>query len=333
MIKVNRDAASRLGVNIATIEQTLYDAFGRPYITQLYGPLNTFHIILEVAPQYQQDVSALTRVYVRGAAGKMIPISQFAKLKPVPATVSVNHQGQFPSATLSFNLRPGVSLGQAVAMIEAAEKEIGKPATLQTSFQGTAQEFRNSLATQPLLIAAALFAVYVVLGVLYESFIHPFTILLSLPSAAVGALSLLRLFGFDLTMMAMIGLIMLIGIVKKNAIMMIDFALDRLRAVNKSAEEAIFDAAVLRFRPIMMTTMAAMFGALPIALGIGAGADLRQPLGIAVAGGLLVSQVLTLFTTPVTYLYMEDFGKYIGRPKKAPAVPDSARPAAARKFA
>ena len=246
----------------------------------------------------------------------MIPISQFTKLEPTPAAVSVNHQGQFPSVTLSFNLRPGVSLGQAVEMIEQVEKEIGKPATLQTSFQGTAQEFQSSLATQPILIATALFAVYVVLGVLYESFIHPFTILLSLPSAAVGALFFLRLFGFDLTMMAIIGLIMLIGIVKKNAIMMIDFALERLRVEHKSAEEAIFEAAVLRFRPIMMTTMAAILGALPIAIGIGAGADLRQPLGVAVVGGLIVSQVLTLFTTPVTYLYMEDFGKFIGRRKK-----------------
>jgi len=316
MINVNRDAAARLGVNITTIEQTLYDAFGQPYIAQLYGPLNTFHIILEVAPQYQQDVSALSRLYVHGAAAEMIPISQFTKLEPTPAAVSVNHQGQFPSVTLSFNLRPGVSLGQAVEMIEQVEKEIGKPATLQTSFQGTAQEFQSSLATQPILIATALFAVYVVLGVLYESFIHPFTILLSLPSAAVGALFFLRLFGFDLTMMAIIGLIMLIGIVKKNAIMMIDFALERLRVEHKSAEEAIFEAAVLRFRPIMMTTMAAILGALPIAIGIGAGADLRQPLGVAVVGGLLVSQALTLFTTPGTYLYMEDFGKYIGRRKK-----------------
>ena len=330
-INVNRDAASRLGVNITTIEQTLYDAFGQPYIAQLYGPLNTFHIILEVAPQYQQDVSALTRLYVRGAAGKLIPISQFAKLVPTPGTISVNHQGQFPSVTLSFNLRPGVSLGQAVSAIQQAEKELGMPPTLQTSFQGTAQEFQNSLTTQPVLIAAALFAVYIVLGVLYESFIHPFTILLSLPSAAVGALFFLRLFGFDLTMMAIIGLIMLIGIVKKNAIMMIDFVLERLRVEHKSAEEAIYEAAVLRFRPIMMTTMAAILGALPIAIGVGAGADLRQPLGIAVVGGLLVSQVLTLFTTPVTYLYMEALSAYIGRrlnrkPIEANAAPRPAEP-------
>nr|CAJ01669.1 fragment, putative acrb/acrd/acrf family protein [Methylocapsa acidiphila] len=335
MIEIDRDAASRLGVNVTTIEQTLYDAFGQPFIAQLYGPLNTFHILLEVAPQYQQDLSALSRLYVRGGAGKMISISQFAKLMPRPGTVSVNHQGQFPSVTLSFNLKPGVSLGQAVEGVQQAEKEIGLPPTLQTSFQGTAQEFQNSLSTQPLLIATALFAVYVVLGVLYESFIHPFTILLSLPSAAVGALFFLRLFGFDLTMMAIIGLIMLIGIVKKNAIMMIDFALERLRVEQKSAEEAIYEAAVLRFRPIMMTTMAAILGALPIAIGIGAGADLRQPLGVAVVGGLLVSQVLTLFTTPVTYLYMEAFSAYAGRqltkmrpPKAEPQAAEEGRKAA-----
>jgi hydrophobe/amphiphile efflux-1 (HAE1) family protein len=310
-IDINRDAAARVGVDVATIEQTLYDAFGQPQITTLYAPLNTYHVILEVSPQYQRDVSALSRLYVRGAAGRLIPLSQFAKFTTVPAALSVNHQGQFPSVTLSFNLSPGVSLGQAVQRIQQAEKELGKPASLQTSFQGTAQEFQNSLATQPLLIAAAIFAVYIVLGVLYESFIHPFTILLSLPSAAVGGLFFLRLFGFDLTMMAIIGLILLIGIVKKNAIMMIDFALERLRVEHKSPEEAIYEAAILRFRPIMMTTMAALLGTLPIAIGIGAGADLRQPLGVTVVGGLIVSQTLTLVTTPVTYLYMERFSEWI----------------------
>ncbi|MCJ2126328.1 efflux RND transporter permease subunit [Methylobacterium sp. J-077] len=305
MVRIDRETAARLGVNVTTIEQTLYDAFGQPFITQLYGPLNTYHVVMEVSPRYQRDVSALTRIYVHGTGNAMVPLSQFAKLEPVPSTISVNHQGQFPSVTLSFNLAPGVSLGQAVDRIKAAQAEIGAPPTLQSSFQGTAQEFQTSLATQPLLIAAALFSVYVVLGILYESFIHPLTILLSLPSASVGALAFLELFGFDLTMMAIIGIIMLIGIVKKNAIMMIDFALERRRTENKDPEEAIYEAAVLRFRPIMMTTLAALFGTLPIALGIGAGADLRQPLGIAVVGGLLVSQALTLFTTPVTYLYME----------------------------
>jgi hydrophobe/amphiphile efflux-1 (HAE1) family protein len=313
MIDINRDAASRVGVNVTTIEQTLYDAFGQPFAAQLYAPLNTYHVILEVAPEYQQDVSALSRLYVHGATGKMIPISQFATLKAVPALISVNHQGQFPAVTLSFNLAPNASLGAAVGQIQHAEQELGKPPTLQTSFQGTASEFQKSLSTQPLLIAAALFAVYIVLGVLYESFIHPFTILLSLPSATVGALVALRVFNFDLTMMAIIGLIMLIGIVKKNAIMMIDFALQRERGEGKSPEDSIYEAAVLRFRPIMMTTMAALFGTLPIAIGIGAGSDLRQPLGVAVVGGLIVSQALTLFTTPVTYLYMDRFSAFAAR--------------------
>ncbi len=310
MIKINRDSAARLGVNVTTIQQTLYDAFGQPFITQLYGPLNTYHVVLEVAPQYQTDVSALSRIYVHGAGGQLIPLSQFATLEPTQATIAVNHQGQFPAVTLSFNLAPGVSLGQAVDAIGKAATAIGKPDTVQASFQGTAQEFQASLSTQPMLIVAALFAVYVVLGVLYESFVHPITILLTLPSASVGALFFLNVFGFDLTMMAIIGLIMLIGIVKKNAIMMIDFALERVRVEHKPAEEAIYEAAVLRFRPIMMTTMSAIFVTLPIAIGIGAGSDLRQPLGVAVVGGLIVSQALTLFTTPVTYLYMERFSEW-----------------------
>ena len=310
MIKINRDNAARLGVNVSTIQQTLYDAFGQPYITQLYGPLNTYHVLLEVAPRYQIDVSALTRIYVHGSGGALIPLSQFATLEPAAATLAINHQSQFPAITLSFNLAPGYSLGDAVQAIENAAAEIGKPDTLRASFQGTAQQFQVSLSTQPLLITAALFAVYVVLGVLYESFVHPLTILLSLPSANVGALLFLYVFGFDLTMMAIIGLLMLIGIVKKNAIMMIDFALERLRVEHMPAEQAIHEAAVLRFRPIMMTTMSAIFVTLPIAVGFGAGSDLRQPLGVAVVGGLIVSQALTLFTVPVTYLYMERFNEW-----------------------
>jgi hydrophobe/amphiphile efflux-1 (HAE1) family protein len=309
-ININRDSAARLGVNVSTIQQTLYDAFGQPFITQLYGPLNTYHVLLEVAPRYQTDVSALTRIYVHGSGGTLVPLSQIATLEPAAATLAVNHQGQFPSVTLSFNLAPGYPLGNAVEAIRNAEAQIGKPDTLQASFQGTAQEFQVSLSTQPLLIAAALFAVYIVLGILYESFVHPLTILLSLPSATVGALLFLSVFGFDLTMMAIIGLLMLIGIVKKNAIMMIDFALERLRVEHMPPEKAIYEAAILRFRPIMMTTMSALFVTLPIAIGVGAGSDLRQPLGIAVVGGLIVSQALTLFTTPVTYLYMERFSEW-----------------------
>ncbi|MGC2392433.1 MAG: efflux RND transporter permease subunit [Methylovirgula sp.] len=313
MIDVDRDAAARLGVDVTTIQQTLSDAFGQPFVTQLYAPLNTYHIVIQVEPQYQQDVSALSRLYVRGSGGQLIPISQFVHLKRVPALISVNHQGQFPAVTISFNLAPGTALGQAVEAIQKAAAEVSLPETIQTSFQGTASEFQRSLSTQPLLIAAALFAVYIVLGILYESFIHPFTILLSLPSATVGALVFLSLFHFDLTMMAIIGLIMLIGIVKKNAIMMIDFALVRERNEGMSPEKAIYEAAVLRFRPIMMTTMSALFGTLPIAIGIGAGADLRQPLGVAVVGGLIVSQALTLFTTPVTYIYMDRFNALLTR--------------------
>ena len=316
MIDIDRDAAARLGVNVTAIQQTLADAYGQSYVTQIYAPLNTYHIVIEVEPRFQQDVSALSQLYVHGTGNAMIPIGQFAKLKPVPGTIAVNHQGQFPAVTMSFNLAPGVSLGQAVAAVKDIEATMEKPATLQTSFQGTAQAFRDSLSTQPLLIAAALFAVYIVLGILYESFIHPFTILLSLPSASVGALLSLKLFGFDLSMMAIIGLIMLIGIVKKNAIMMIDFALQRERQDGLSPEESIYEACVLRFRPIMMTTMAALLGTLPIAIGYGAGADLRQPLGVAVVGGLIVSQALTLFTTPVTYLYMDKLVVLL-RPREA----------------
>ena len=320
MIDIDRNAASRLGVNISEIQQTLSDAYGQAYVTQIYAPLNTYHVVIEVEPRFQQDLTALSKLYVHGTGQAMVPVGQFAHAKRIPGTVAVNHQGQFPAVTLSFNLAPGVSLGRAVEAIQAIERDIHKPDTLQTSFQGTAQEFQRSLATQPLLIAAALFAVYVVLGILYESFIHPFTILLSLPSASVGALLSLKLFGFDLSMMAIIGLVMLIGIVKKNAIMMIDFALQRERKDGLSPEDSVCEACVLRFRPIMMTTMAALLGTMPIAIGFGAGADLRQPLGVAVVGGLIVSQALTLFTTPVTYLYMDRLNAFLTRRTHAPAV-------------
>jgi hydrophobe/amphiphile efflux-1 (HAE1) family protein len=318
MIRINRDLASRLGVNPSEIENTLYDAFGQRYVTQIYGSLNTYHAVLEVEPEFQATASALSRLYVGGAGGSLIPISEFAELLPTTTMVSVNHQSQFPAVTLSFNLAPGTSLGDAVSAINLAAQQMGLPRTVETTFQGTAQAFQGSLRTQPMLIAAAFFAVYVVLGILYESFIHPITILMSLPPASVGALIFLRSFGFDLSVMAIIGLIMLIGIVKKNAIMMVDFALERLRQGHKSAEEAIFEAATLRFRPIMMTTMAALLGALPIAIGVGAGSEFRRPLGVAVVGGLVVSQVLTLFTIPVTYLYMERISERLGRIGRRP---------------
>ncbi|HTZ38417.1 MAG TPA: efflux RND transporter permease subunit [Stellaceae bacterium] len=323
MIEIDRDTASRLGINPTSIETALYNAFGQRYVTQIYAPLNTYHVVLEVAPQYQEDPSALSRLYVHGTSG-LVPLSEFARMVPMTTTIAVNHQGQFPAVTISFNLAPGAALGQAVDQINRAAQQIGLPKTIQTSFQGTAQAFESSLSTQPLLIAAAIFAVYVVLGILYESFIHPLTILMSLPPASVGALLCLMLFGFDLSVIAIIGLIMLIGIVKKNAIMMIDFALERERHEQKSAEEAIYEAAILRFRPIMMTTMAAIFGTLPIALAIGAGGELRQPLGVAVVGGLVVSQTLTLFTIPVTYIYMDRLSGWVRRFSRATPAPEPA---------
>ena len=305
MINIDRDAAERLGVHVTGIQQTLYDSFGKPFVAQLYGSTNTYRVILEVEQQYQTGASAISRIYVNGANGKLIPIQQFATLQQTPAPIAINHENQVPAVTISFNLASDLALGQAVAETEAAMAEIGAPPSLQGSFSGTAREFQRSLSTQPLLIAAALFVVYIVLGVLYESFAHPVTILLSLPSAAVGALFFLNVFGFDLTMMAIIGLLMLIGIVKKNAIMMVDFAIERTRREHMSPQQAIREAAILRFRPILMTTIAALFVTLPLAVGFGAGAELRQPLGVGAVGGLIVSQALTIFTTPVTYLYME----------------------------
>jgi multidrug efflux pump subunit AcrB len=302
---VDRDSAARLGLTQQVIDDTLYDAFGQRQVSTMYTPLNQYHVVMEAAPQYWQNPASLGQIDVRSNNNAEVKLSTFTHYKPSTAALSVNHQGQFPSVTIAFNLAPGVALGQAVDAINAVQREIGFPGSIYGSFAGTAQAFQDSLANEPLLVAAALCAVYIVLGILYESLVHPITILSTLPSAGVGALLALMICRIDLTVIALIGIILLIGIVKKNAIMMIDFALEAEREHGKSSLEAIEEACLLRFRPIMMTTMAALLGALPLAVGIGTGAELRRPLGIAIAGGLIVSQLLTLFTTPVVYLYMD----------------------------
>jgi len=302
---IDRDTASRLGITPTMIDATLYDAFGQRQVSTMYRQINQYHVVLEVAPQFKDDPQALNYIYVRSSNGAQVPLSAFAHYETTNTPLAVNHQGQFPAMTVSFNLAPGVALGQAVQQIQQAEADILFPADIHASFQGTAAAFQQSLANQPLLIAAALFAVYIVLGMLYESYIHPITILSTLPSAGVGALLALLLTGTDLSIIALIGIILLIGIVKKNAIMMIDFALDAERKRGKSPQEAIYEGCLTRFRPIMMTTMAALFGALPLAFGTGTGSELRRPLGLTIAGGLIVSQLQTLFTTPVVYLYMD----------------------------
>jgi multidrug efflux pump len=302
---VDRDLASRLGLSMQAVDATLNDAFGQRQVSNIYEGINQYHVILTVDPRFQAAPDTLKDIYVASSRGAMVPLSTFAKYETTQLSLSVNHQGQSPAITLSFNLAPGTALGNAVTDVASAEAAIGMPDTVHGSFQGTAQAFQSSLASEPWLIGFALAAVYIVLGMLYESYIHPITILSTLPSAGVGALLALMYFRSDLNFMALIGIILLIGIVKKNAIMMIDFALHCERVEHMKPLDAIHAAAVLRFRPIMMTTLAAMLGALPLAIGGGTGSELRQPLGITIVGGLLVSQMLTLFTTPVVYLYMD----------------------------
>jgi len=304
-VVIDRDTAGRLGVNIQDIDNTLSDAFGQRQVSNIYKGLNQYHVVMEVAPEFQQDPHALENVYVPSKSGTLVPLSAFAHYEHSSTAISVNHQGVFPAITLSFNLAPGASLGPAVQHITQATREIGVPNTVHATFQGTAQAFQDSLANQPVLIVTALLAVYIVLGILYESFIHPITILSTIPSAGIGALLAVRFSKSDLNIIALIGIILLIGIVKKNAILMIDFAVQTERGENLPPTEAIYKACLLRFRPIMMTTMAALLGALPLALGNGVGSELRRPLGITIVGGLILSQMLTLFTTPVVYIYMD----------------------------
>jgi hydrophobe/amphiphile efflux-1 (HAE1) family protein len=311
-IQIDRDTASRLGISPALIDQTLYDAFGQRQVGNIYTSTSQYKIILEVKPQFQNDPTALSRIYVAGPGGAQVPLSTFAHFVRRAEALSINHQGQFPAVTLSFNLTPGYAIGQAVERIQQLQQELHLPPTIDGSFQGTAQAFKDSLSSTPLLVAAAILVVYIVLGILYESYIHPITILSALPSAGVGALLALMILHYDLSVIAMIGVVLLIGIVKKNAIMMIDFALQAERIEGKSPLEAIHQACLLRFRPIMMTTFAAIFGALPIAIGQGAGSELRRPLGVAIIGGLLVSQWLTLYTTPVVYLYLDRLAHWLG---------------------
>ncbi len=309
-VSVDRDNASRLGIDMQDVDSTLYNAFGQAQVSLMYRSLNQYHVVMEVAPEFWQSPETLKVIYVPAANGKLVPLSAFADFAPSNTLLSVNHQGQAPAATISFNLGPGVALGDAVKNITEGMKKMHLPETVLSSFQGTAQAFQESLANEGILILAALVAVYIVLGILYESTIHPLTILSTLPSAGVGALLALLITRIDFSIIALIGLILLIGIVKKNAIMMIDFAIEAKRVENKSPMDAIYQAAILRFRPIMMTTLAAMFGAFPLAFGMGIGSELRRPLGVAIIGGLLLSQLLTLYTTPVIFLMLEKVGQW-----------------------
>jgi hydrophobe/amphiphile efflux-1 (HAE1) family protein len=340
-IDIDREKASRLGVQIDAIDNVLYDAFGQRQISIIFTQLNQFWVVLEAAPEFKSNPGVLDKIYVNATGaqqatgvsspgsitasgaittgGPQVPLSSFATMRTTTGPLSVLHQNLFPAITISFNLAPGKSLGEAVKAIEAAKAEIGLPDTIATSFSGTAAEFQSSLSSEPYLILAAIVVIYIVLGVLYESYIHPITILSTLPSAGVGALLALYLFQMDFSLIALIGLILLIGIVKKNAIMMIDFALDAEREEGKTPEESIYQACLLRFRPIMMTTMAALLGALPLAIQEGTGSELRKPLGITIVGGLLVSQILTLYTTPVIYLYMDKIGRFLSGRRDQPA--------------
>jgi multidrug efflux pump len=321
-LEIDRTTAARLGITLQKIDDTLYDAFGQRQVSTIYKSLNQYHVVMQLQSEFWENPDSVKHLYVRGPNNARVPLTEFFKQDVRATPLSANHSGQFPSSTISFNLQRGTALGDVVPRIEQVSAELGMPASIQGRFQGTAQAFRDALDNQPLLILAALVTVYIVLGVLYESYIHPLTILSTLPSAGVGALLALLVCRIELNVMALIGILLLIGIVKKNAIMMIDFALEAERNHGKSPEESIFEACLLRFRPITMTTLAALLGGLPLALGIGEGAELRQPLGVAIVGGLIFSQMLTLYTTPVVYLYLDRLRVYLS----GSSVPDGLPP-------
>jgi multidrug efflux pump subunit AcrB len=327
-LTIDRDQAARFGIQPQLIDDTLYDAFGERQVTQYFTQVNSYHVIMEVLPELQNTPSALDHIFVKSPlTGQQVPLATLVKWTTTPTTfLSINHQGQFPAVTLSFNLASGAALGQAVTAIRQAEADLGVPASVSGAFQGNAQAFQDSLASEPLLVAAALGVIYLILGMLYESYIHPLTILSTLPSAGVGALLMLMLFGFDFSVIALIGVILLIGIVKKNGIMMVDFALVGQRDRGLSPLEAIREACLLRFRPIVMTTMAALLAGVPLMLGHGTGSELRQPLGYSMVGGLILSQALTLYTTPVVFLYLDQFNEWVQglrRRRRAAAIPPS----------